>query len=297
MREAALEQAAEINPEDPRVMERMSAKAEEHAADTVSSEGSHVNIDDYVEEIAEAEFYMRQGLKEDALRIYHKLLNLFPDSGELLGKVSALEGGLPESTVSGATAGIEGSNEAEEFEPQETVEVRELHEEIVEPQFDTDVLDIFEEFKKGLEKELEAEDSETHYNLGIAYKEMGLLDDAIKEFQTSRNDPKCSARSMTMLGICYMEKGLYPLAIDSFKSALENIETRDESYWGAQYDLAYAYDKNGNEKEAYDIFSEIYGWNSKFREVAERLNHLKPALSREESPIKKKEKKDRVSYI
>jgi tetratricopeptide (TPR) repeat protein len=297
LKETALNQALEISPDDPRVLERISARAEEHVAASVSGEAGAGDIDDYVEEIAEAEFYMRQGLKEDALRIYHKLLKLFPDNGELLGKVSSLEGGLPESAVSGEETAVEGVKGAEEFGPHDTIEAHEIDEEVVEPQFDTDVLDIFEEFKKGLEKELEAEDSETHYNLGIAYKEMGLMDDAIKEFQTSRNDPKCSVRSMSMLGICYMEKGLYPLAIEAFRGALENIGTRDESYWGAQYDLASAYEKNGNEKEAFDIFSEIYGWNSKFRQVTERLNHLKTALSKEEAAIKQKERKDRVSYI
>ncbi len=296
MSEAALAQAAEISPDDPRVVERMSARPSERVKVPAAEETG--SIDDYVEDIAEAEFYTRQGLKEDALRIYHKLLQLFPDNAELRSTVSALEGGLPESVVSSDKEGIGAIREVEEFGRHEAMEAHELQEEVVEPQFDTDVLDIFEEFKKGLEKELEAEDSETHYNLGIAYKEMGLIDDAIKEFQTSRNDPKCSARSMTMLGICYMEKGLYPLAIDSFKGALGSIETRDESYRGAQYDLASAYEKNGNEKEAFEIFSEIYGWNSKFRQVAEKLNHLKPPLtSEEETVMRQKEKKDRVSYI
>ncbi|HYA31216.1 MAG TPA: tetratricopeptide repeat protein, partial [Thermodesulfovibrionales bacterium] len=222
---------------------------------------------------------------------------LFPGNSELLGKVASLDGSVPEPVAANGEMSIDDGKELEESGPFETVEAHELQEEVVEPQFDTDVLDIFEEFKKGLEKELEAEDSETHYNLGIAYKEMGLIDDAIKEFQTARNDPKCSVRAMSMLGICYMEKGLYPLAIESFRGGLENIGTRDESYWGAQYDLASAYEKNGNRKEAFEIFSEVFGWNSKFRQVAERLNHLKTALSKGETAVKQKEKKDRVSYI
>jgi tetratricopeptide (TPR) repeat protein len=297
MREAVLRQAAEISPDDPRVVERISARAEEAVPPPASEEITPGTIDDYVEDIAEADFYMRQGLREDALRIYHKLAKLFPDNIELSARLSSVEGGLPDSVAAGEETVVEGVRAAEEPGLQETVEAHEIGEEVVEPQFDTDVLDIFEEFKKGLENELEAEDSETHYNLGIAYKEMGLIDDAIKEFQTSRNDPKSSVRSMTMLGICYMEKGLYPLAIDSFRGALENIGTRDESYWGARYDLALAYEKNGNQREAYQIFSEIYGWNSKFRQVTERLNDLKTILSREETAPRQQEKKDRISYI
>lgn len=295
MREAELKKAAEINPEDPRVQERLAALVEEPVEAPAPEAGITASIDDYVEDIAEAEFYLRQGLKDDALRIYHKLLKLFPDNGDLLDRVSSLEGALPESVTmgeDGAAAGVMGM-EAQEFTLPEIVEAH-AAEEVVEPQFDTDVLDIFEEFKKGLEKELEAEDSETHYNLGIAYKEMGLIDDAIKEFQTSRNDPKSAVRSTTMLGICYMEKGLYPLAIEAFRGAMNNIETRDDAYWSANYDLACAYEKNGNLKEAFGIFSEIYGWDSKFRQVAEKLNALKSALSREETVTKQK---DRVSYI
>ena len=97
--------------------------------------------------------------------------------------------------------------------------------EIAEPALDSDVMDIFNEFKKGLEKELEEEDYETHYNLGIAYKEMGLIDDAIREFQTSRNDPKRFIHASNMLGVCYIEKGLYPLAIDVLKDAIDKMKT------------------------------------------------------------------------
>jgi tetratricopeptide (TPR) repeat protein len=288
MREEVLREAAGIMPDDPRVLERMSAKAEVERAPESPEQPSEL-IEDYSEEMAEAEFYLRQGLKDDALRIYHKLSKFFPQEAELQEKISSIEGSPA------------GEEETEKFIPAETeiVEAHEMPAPEVQP-LDTDVLDIFEEFKKGLEKELEEEDFETHYNLGIAYKEMGLIDDAIKEFQTSRNDPKCVSRSMTMLGICYMEKGLFPLAVEAFKKSLDNITTRDESYWGAKYDLAVAYERNGDIKEAFDIFSEIYGIDSKFREVSEKLDHLRSILPKEEKEEKEEtaiKRKDRVSYI
>lgn len=268
-RDSFLKEAFEISPEDPRLKERMALLEEERRPES---------LDDYAEELAEAEFYIRQGLQEDALRIYEKLLNIFPDNEDILNKVTTLQGmiSLQPSKM-----------EPEQAEPHETLDI----EEIVEPQLDTEVLGIFEEFKKGLEKEVEPEDIETHYNLGIAYKEMGLIDDAIREFQTSRNEPRFYVKSMTMLGICYMEKGLYPIAVKAFKEALDNIETRDESYWGALYDLASAHEKNGDLKIAFDLFTDIYGWNSKFRDVGDRLSQLKSAMEKE-SP-----KKDRVSYL
>lgn len=268
-----LKEAFEINPEDPRLKEKMAEMVEETAP---------ASLDDYAEELAEAEFYIRQGLQDEALRIYEKLLKIFPENEELLNKIAMLQGSL--STEPSVT-----EKGVKEQEIPETVDL----EEIVEPQLDTEVLDIFEEFKKGIEKQVEPEDIETHYNLGIAYKEMGLIDDAIREFQISKSDPRLYVQSSTMLGICYMDKGLYPIAIKAFKDALENLETRDESYWGALYDLAQAYEKNGEIKRAFDLFIEIYGWNSKFRDVGDRLSHLKTLLDKE-TP---KEKKDRVSYL
>lgn len=272
-KDAFLREAIGINPDDPRLRERMA---------TLQEETKTESLDDYAEELAEAEFYIRQGLQDDALRIYEKLLRIFPEDEELLNKVASLQGSLStQVTKIGA--------EIEEQQIPETVDL----EEFIEPQLDTEVLDIFEEFKKGIEKQVEPEDIETHYNLGIAYKEMGLTDDAIREFQTSRNDPRFYVQSTTMLGICYMDKGLYPIAIKAFKEALENIETKDESYWGALYDLATAYEKNGELKKAFDLFTDIYGWNSKFRDVGERLSQLKALMEKET----KKEKKDRVSYL
>jgi len=300
MRDAALKEAFEINPDDPRLLERAPVRSEEPSPTHASEKSLSEIPDDYTEDIAEAEFYARQGLKDDALRIYHRLLALFPQESTLREKISSLEGGLPESSIGGRALSAEAGEETrrEDFaSPEaEVFEADELHDK-GEPSLDTNVLDIFEEFKKGLEKELEAEDFETHYNLGIAYKEMGLIDDAIKEFQTSKNDPKRSARSMTMLGICYMEKGLFPLAIEAFKGALNTFTTHDESYWSAKYDLASAYEKNGSLKEAFQIFSEIYGTDSKFRQVNEKLDHLKTILAKEEQVGQQKEKKDRVSYI
>ncbi len=305
-REGVLKEANEINPEDPRLLERAAMPPSAEFVSPISEEAiSGINIETYSEDLAEAEFYLRQGLHEEAKTIYQKLLKLFPDNTEIMQKLSSIEVQAREEVA-------EKKEPAEEFvKPVEEViekpskefvvhEILEAHE-APEPTLESDVLDIFEEFKKGIEKELGTEDSETHYNLGIAYKEMGLIDDAIREFQISKNDPKRFIQSINMLGICYMAKGLFSLAIDSFNSTLEKIETKDESYWGVKYDLAEAHEKNENIKEALEIYTEVYGWNSKFRNVAEKINLLKVMSTKpSEKPViseKHKAKKERVSYL
>ena len=131
----------------------------------------------------------------------------------------------------------------------------------------------------------------------MAYKELGFLDDAIREFQLARNDPGSFIPSSSMLSICYMEKGLYPLAIDILRSALEKIEERDESYWAMKYDLAEAYEKNDNLQEALDSYTEVYGWNSKFRDVSEKMNQIGAIITGKTETGKPKGKKDRISYL
>lgn len=238
-------------------------------------------IEDYTEELTEADFYARQGLFDEAREILERLQKLFPQNEEIRNKLVAL------------------TQEAE-YPEEETVlaESEDVESEVLtEPAFDTDVLNIFNEFKKGIEKEIEKENHETHYNLGLAYKEIGFLDDAIREFQIACDDPKNFIPSSSMLSICYMEKGLYPLAIDTLKRAIETIEVKDENYWAMKYDLAEAYEKNGNLKEALNSYTEISRWNSKFRNVSEKINQINSILNKETKNEEKKTKKDRISYL
>lgn len=326
-----LKDAYEIYPEDPRLKERAEMSLFEATSYAAASEKGELtsiasgepNIEDYGEEIAEADFYARQGLIQEAVKILEKLHRLFPnDSGisEKLASLGQTSGEIETSKIpeaievpgvafkdaatgetipgKGVTEGIvqqpeEGEYEDLMFTDQDLVEA----EEMPEPELDSDVLEIFQEFKKGLEKELDDEDSETHYNLGIAYKEMGLIDDAIKEFQTAKDDPKRLIQSLTMLGVCYIEKGLYPLAIKAMNNVIKDADYNDESYWAIKYDLAEAYEKNKNLKEALDLYTDVYSRDAKFRSVSEKLNQLRAQLASTAKLVKPKEKKDRVSYL
>lgn len=283
--EQIIKEAHEIYPEDPRLISLL--KEEEVAV--APPEGPA--MEDYGEEIAEADFYSRQGLIDEAREILERLQNLFPENEEISVKLASL-GQIKESE--------EKIEHIEEKQKEPVVTEGEIleAEEMTEPALESDVMDIFNEFKKGLEEELGKEDYETHYNLGIAYKEMGLTDDAIREFQISRDNPKRFISSSNMLGICYMEKGLYPLAIDVLKNAIDKMEDTGESYWAMKYDLAEAYEKNGNLKEALDLYTKVYGWNSKFRSVADKINSLRVMVKEEDVEQKKpKDRKDRVSYL
>jgi tetratricopeptide (TPR) repeat protein len=142
---------------------------------------------------------------------------------------------------------------------------------------DVPLEEIFREFKKGVEQQLSPEDYETHYNLGIAYKEMSLTDEAISEFQRAAKSPQYAVECCSMLGLCFLEKGLPQLAIKWYRKGLEAPDIREEDRLGLQYDLANLYANVGDRESAYRTFLEIYGSNASFRDVGERLKELAPA--------------------
>lgn len=276
--EQVLKEAYNINPKDPRLTGKVEIPAPEETVSVTSREG--LSIEKYSEKIAEADFYSKQGLIDEAREILEKLQQLFPENEEIKLKLVSLEA-------------VEKKDREPVFAEDKTPDKEAAH----EPVLDGDVLSIFNEFKKGLETELGEKDHEMHYNLGLAYKELGFIDDAIKEFQVSRNGPKTFVPSSSMLSICYKQRGLHPLAIEVLSSALEKMENRDESYWAMKYDLAEAYEKNGNLKEAFHAYTEVYGWNAKFRAVSEKINQVKAKIQKMAEKGKSKKKKDRISYL
>lgn len=137
--------------------------------------------------------------------------------------------------------------------------------------------DIFEEFKKGVEQQAVKEDADTHYNLGVAYKEMGLLDDAIAEFIMTPEDEPRFIQSRYMLGLCYMEKGEYRNAIGEIQNALDYSESLGIDNLNTiemHYDLGLACQGAGNHDHALREFKTVYDTNPRYRDVAAKIKEL-----------------------
>ncbi|MEM7585647.1 MAG: tetratricopeptide repeat protein [Acidobacteriota bacterium] len=135
--------------------------------------------------------------------------------------------------------------------------------------------DIIEGFKQGVAENLSPEDYDTHFNLGIAYREMGLLDEAIGEFQLAAKDERYVVDSCSLLGICFLEKGLPELAVRSYRKGLESTTISDDATLGLLYDMGTAYHLLGDNEAAYKTFVEVYGRNSHYRDVATKVEELK----------------------
>ncbi|MBI2080371.1 MAG: tetratricopeptide repeat protein, partial [candidate division NC10 bacterium] len=138
--------------------------------------------------------------------------------------------------------------------------------------------EILQEFRKGVREQLSAEDYETHYNLGIAYKEMELYDEAIEEFRLAAKEPQRTLSCANLLGLCFLAKGDAPRAVAELEGALTLAGASGEEGWGLRYDLATAYEAAGGLQKAYGVLAAIQEEAPKFRDVKARLRDLKGRL-------------------
>jgi pilus assembly protein FimV len=146
--------------------------------------------------------------------------------------------------------------------------------------------EVFDEFRAELGEmgAAEDEDLETHYNLGIAFREMGLLEEAISEFQkvakaTERGRAfRYTMQCCTFLGLCFMDKGQPGVAAIWYERALHTPDLDPESALALRYDLGVAQESAGEPSAALKSFSQVYAMNIDYRDVGERIAALqKPA--------------------
>jgi tetratricopeptide (TPR) repeat protein len=129
------------------------------------------------------------------------------------------------------------------------------------------------------------DDPETHYNLGVAFREMGLLDESIGEFQkvvkgsSKGNFPPNFLQACTLLAACFKEKGMPAIAAKWYSRALELPGLDEEATLALQYDLGASYEEAGDAKIALEKFTEVYSQNIDYRDVAEKIRSLRQKTS------------------
>ncbi len=133
---------------------------------------------------------------------------------------------------------------------------------------------------EGPEAESESEDYDTHYQMAVAYQEMGLMEEAIREFQEAitLTEPADGTRRFfhcaNLLGHCFLNNGKPHHAVTWINRALETPDVTDEEFHGLWYELALALEASGDDQNAAAYFEKIYAENVDFRDVSERVKNL-----------------------
>ena len=252
------------------------------------SEAAAADAPDVQEQMDEADFYIQQGIHAEAQAIYETILASHPGHAkakEMLAWVQEQQAASDDKPTEAAA-------------PSQTAEAGEAHDADDEPLFDLaaeleseldfgeeepatpaeeeapSFEDIFTQFKKGVERELQ-DDSSAHYDLGIAYKEMGLVPDAIEEFKTAMADESREAECCTMIALCYQEQGQQKEAISYYQRAIESKHSTPDIVLNTHYELACLYEAVEDTRNAVGHFKKVIEKDKNYRDVSERIRALK----------------------
>ncbi len=144
---------------------------------------------------------------------------------------------------------------------------------IVEPAdgAQADFAEMLEKFKEGVAANVDEGDFQSHYDLGVAYREMGLIDEAISEFQKALRSTDDRVKTYEALGQCFLEKGHFPVAATLLTRALADGRRGDDSLIGVLYMLGTACEALGRHAEARSYYERVYSVDIRFRDVNDRL--------------------------
>jgi len=244
-------------------------------------------VSDTLEEI---EFYIVQGMQQDAIHRIAEAREAGADGALLDALEARARAGSPEvSGDSGEAADPgDGGDRLDEADLSSitaaleaeygTDRVPDVADAPAEPESEQSLEQVFETFKEHVNASVDVGDFQTHYDLGIAYKEMGLMDAALDEFRIATGAPELYREACSMLGLCYWDRGEAEEAIRWYRAALDAPGGDEVRLSGARYDLADKLEQTGDASGAYDLFAQIVREEPGYRDVTRRAAALRSKL-------------------
>lgn len=257
---------------------------------------THLEAGDLEEILDEAEFFAMRGLYDDARSILDDALQRSPHHPlliERLQELDELQAGSGQSGTIGRGAlgdypqepapasdrafDIAASLDAlDELEPAASAPQRTSFSSSAS---EVDVDQVFAKFKEGVRAQVSESDSATHYDLGVAYKEMGLSNDAIAEFELAAQDPARECMCWAMVGMIQLELGQVQKSIDAYLRGLQAAQKTVDQEMSLYYDLGVAHELKQAPQEALYYFQKIARRDPGYRDVRHRIAALDPSAA------------------
>lgn len=294
------------------------------------------------DDVAEAEFYLSQGMVEEARAVHHRMWardSQHPAVGALAEQIeragTAVAG--PVAATAEAAVAPEVPSVAEPAEAERiSVAASEVSAQDSSPQFSVTseapaetpagfvnlgaeldqeleggepapavppsgpVVDgLLRELQKGVREQLDEKDYETHYNLGIAYKEMELYDEAIQEFRLTAREAKRALECADLMGLCYLAKGQPEQAIQDLQIGLAIEGYPADAYHALRYDLGTAFEAVGDLPRALEQLEILQAQGARFLDVRTRIETLRARLPKPPPTTagEKPRRKKKISFI
>jgi tetratricopeptide (TPR) repeat protein len=211
---------------------------------------------------------------DEALELIHESIMIYPTSPDLKSRLAEYEARAEQSAAEAERAADNAEDESFDIAEQLANELVEVD----QPAENDDMIDVesvFAQFKKGVAEQIAPDDSETHFDLGIAYNEMGLIDDAVNEFELAAKSRKRACTALTMVGMCHLERGKSDIAIQYFERALNAEGRTAPEELALNYELATVFEQVGQLDRALAGFELVASRDRNYRGVSQRLDQLK----------------------
>jgi tetratricopeptide (TPR) repeat protein len=244
-------------------------------------QGDRPRLADAYLELADA--LLRSGEAEKALAVYQRVLEHDPRNDRARSAIEtlspapseepAVESVLPAPPAARGAGFVDlGAMLLDEGGPKDT----RMRIEDEEPSGDEeqDFQAMLQAFKRGVEANVEEEDFQSHYDLGVAYKEMGLLDEAIAEFQKALRSSEGRLKASEALGLCFFEKGQFAVAETILRRALELPASGDAERVGLLYWLGRTLEELGKSTDALHSYNRVFAVDITFQDVSQRVSAL-----------------------
>jgi tetratricopeptide (TPR) repeat protein len=245
--------------------------------------------------LALADALFRNGQVDKSRSIYQRVLELSPDDIRAQAAISTMPEPTPPATTDKKTPPGKAAPAAvgrptpvaddsfinlgdflrEDEGPKDTR--MKVQEEEPTGNEEADFADMLKKFKQGVAENVEAEDYQSHYDLGVAFKEMGLMDEAIAEFQKALRGPQNRVRTYEAIGNCFIEKNQHSMAATILGRALAEKGLSDEQLVGVLYLLGRANEAQGKAEDAMAYYQRVFVVDIQFQDVADRLSALENA--------------------
>jgi len=239
-----------------------------------------------------ADALFRTGAAERAHAVYQRVLEHDPGNERAQLGLQTLEPAVAEEPEQAAVEQTEAPAAAAPGSEFVDLAALVLDEDVVAPVRDTrmrieeeeptgdeqkDFEEMLGQFKKGIEQNLDEKDWQAHYDLGIAFKEMGLLDEAISSFQKALRSPDGRLRAAEALGLCFFEKGQFAVAATVLRRGVETDRGGDDGMIGLLYWLGRCEEEQTRVSEALVHYQRVFAVDINFLDVSDRVKQLAKA--------------------
>jgi tetratricopeptide (TPR) repeat protein len=282
--ESAVEEAAADLPQDPsEAFEELAARAAD-APDDVSipqrmvEAAYRMNDDGAMARayLALAGALVRTDESAKAKSVFQQVLAIDPDNAEAISGLADVGGTsrrVQEVAASEDYVDL-GALILDDDEEEKTTRFTVAYEEPTGDE-DADFRKMLSQFKAKVAENFDASDVRAHHDLGTAYKEMGLLDEAIEEFQQALRASADHLPTYELLGQVFMDRGEPEAAVNTLKRALKKSDDVEDELVGIYYYLGRAHEELGKSAEAIEYYDKVFALDINFADVTERLRTLR----------------------